>query len=372
MFRALTPITTLVLSLTLSLSILACQSDDEPFVERAIEQTCTEYGASPCSPRDVKDFCILNLGVSFGDESVAPGVEDVLEKGLHQSGASPVHIVIEGVAEPGSVRCHWRGLAMTLSQREAAVRSRLQLDDDEPLPPPRALETEVLSYLNSGVVTRNRTYTETRLMSIVRGGLSEEILKMTCYADCDVSRYALGSGPANVSVAYEVPHAKTMSYDLFRRSHETGVLGSRPLPTEPEYGQELAEQLAGSQSAIADILEGCPAVVFLAPLGAHEDAAIESWQAVEQWDLQRDDRGAVNAVRYGVDIDEPEHSPTLADLRARITDAAVSDAFADSRIDDVGGLTHYYREIGAFEDLTPDDGSDETFTPAKQPSVKAQ
>ena len=54
----------------------------------------------------------------FGDDSTASSVEEVLEKGLYQSGASPVHIVIEGAAETGSVRCHWRGMAMTLSQRE--------------------------------------------------------------------------------------------------------------------------------------------------------------------------------------------------------------------------------------------------------------
>ena len=369
---ALTPIKTLTLLLTLQLSILACQSDEEPLVERAIEQTCTEDKNSPCSPRDVGDFPFFNLGPLFGDDSTAPSVEEVLEKGLHQSGASPVHIVIEGAAETGSIRCHWRGMAMTLSQREETIRARLQMDDDEPLPPPEALEAEVLSYLNSGVFIRNKVYTQTRLMSIVRGGFSDEVLKMTCYADYDVSRYALGSGPGKVTVAYEIAHAKTMSYDLYKRSHASGVFGSSPLPTESEYEQQLDEQVSESQSAFEDLLEGRSVVVFLAPLGAYEDVAIASWQAVEQWDLQEAGGSAVNAVRYGVEIDDPEYSQTLANLRTRISDAASSDAFADSRITDVGGLTDYYREIGAYQDVTPDDESDGSFTPAPPPPVQSE
>ena len=70
------------------------------------------------------------------------------------------------------------------------------MDEDEPLPPPDGLEAEVLSYLNSGVVTHNKVSTQTSLLSIVRGGFSDEVLKMTCYADYDISRYALGSGQA--------------------------------------------------------------------------------------------------------------------------------------------------------------------------------
>ena len=33
------------------------------------------------------------------------------------------------------------------------------------------------------------------------------------------------------------------------------------------------------------------------------------------------------------------------------------------RIANVSGLRQYYREIGAYGDITPDDGSTETFTP---------
>ena len=46
------------------------------------------------------------------------------------------------------------------------------------------------------------------------------------------------------------------------------------------------------------LLGGREAVVFLAPLGAHNAIAVEAWQVVDQWDLQTVD-GTVNAVRYG-------------------------------------------------------------------------
>ena len=37
------------------------------------------------------------------------------------------------------------------------------------------------------------------------------------------------------------------------------------------------------------------------------------------------------------------------------------------RIANVSGLGQYYREIGAYGDITPDDGSTETFTPSQPP-----
>ena len=74
-------------------------------------------------------------------------------------------------------------------------------------------------------------------------------------------------------------------------------------------------------------------------------------------------------LRYGVHEGDPEHSQTLADLKSRITTAAAADDFADYRIANVSGLTQYYRDIGAYGDITPDDGSTETFTPSQPPSV---
>ena len=90
-----------------------------------------------------------------------------------------------------------------------------------------------------------------------------------------------------------------------------------------------------------------------------------------QWDLQTDDEGTVNAVRYGRFEGDPEHTQTLANLKSRVTTAAPSDSFANSRIGNVGGLTQYYRDIGAYGNITPDDGETTPFTPSQPPPVYA-
>ena len=333
-----------------------------------IEQTCLDDPDRPCSPRDVSDSTLFTLGGLYEAKVTASSVEEVLEKGLYLLEASPVHIAFEGTAQPGSVRCHWRGVARTLSQREDSIRFWLGIDDDEPLPSPPELEAEFMA----GIASRNKPFVRAQFLPIWRGGFSDEILSMTCYADYNVSRYTLGSGPGNVTVGYNIPFSQSRSYDLIKRSHEAGQFGFEPLPTESEYEQMLAGQLAVPQSILVDLLEGRSAVVFLAPMGAHGDVAIEAWQAVEQWDLQIDEEGTVNAVRYGAEIDDSEYSQTLTDLRARITTAASSDVFAESRIESIDGLTDYYRGIGAYDDLTPDDGSDDTFTPSHPPSVRTE
>ena len=105
-------------------------------------------------------------------------------------------------------------------------------------------------------------------------------------------------------------------------------------------------------------------MVFLAPMGAHNAIAIEAWQVVAQWDVETVD-GTTNIIRHGTYAGDPEHTQTLANLRTRITTAATSDAFANNRIANVSGLQAYYTTIGAYEDITPDDGQTTTFTPAQ-------
>ena len=77
----------------------------------------------------------------------------------------------------------------------------------------------------------------------------------------------------------------------------------------------------------------------------------------------------MNAVRYGAPQGDPEYTQTLANLKSRITAAATTDSLADDRIANVSGLTQYYRDIGAYGDITPDDGSTATFTPSQPPPV---
>ena len=128
---------------------------------------------------------------------------------------------------------------------------------------------------------------------------------------------------------------------------------------------------AEAEESLIGRIGGYESVVFLAPMGAHNAIAIEAWQVVAQWDLQTDDEGTVNAVRYGTFEGDPEHTQTLANLKSRVTTAATSDSFANSRIGNVSGLTQYYRDIGAYGDITPDDGETTPFTPSQPPPVYA-
>ena len=137
--------------------------------------------------------------------------------------------------------------------------------------------------------------------------------------------------------------------------------------SEGQYKGHLGKMLQDTEAALADIIGGRESVVFLAPMGAHNAIAVEAWQAVEQWDLQTKD-GTVYAVRYGVPEGDPEHSQTLANLKSRITTAATTDKFAGKRIANVSGLNTYYRDIGAYGDITPGDGKSDTFTPAQPPA----
>ena len=77
----------------------------------------------------------------------------------------------------------------------------------------------------------------------------------------------------------------------------------------------------------------------------------------------------VHAARYGVPEGDPEHTQTLAKLKSRITAATTGDASTGDRIANVTGLTPYYRDIGAYGDITPDDGSTATFTPSQPPAA---
>ena len=120
---------------------------------------------------------------------------------------------------------------------------------------------------------------------------------------------------------------------------------------------------------LSTLLHGSDNVIFLAPMGAHNTVAIEAWQAIAQWNVQIDDQQAQHAVRYGTEPSDPGHTQTLANLTERITAAAATDSHANSRIASISGLTQYYRDIGAYDDITPDDGSDQTFMPAMPPPV---
>ena len=342
--------------------------------KRAAE-TCASDNESgiPCAPRNVSGFDLFSgetgSSVTYVGADTAT-VEDVLESGLRLAGTSPAHIAIRATADSSSVRCDWRGIARTDTQRERAIRFWLRLAEDDEIPDASFLETMFTVTMD----TLNPQFLETaksNFLSIARGGLSEEYLYLACHADFTVSEYILGAGPASpatVTVAYDRMD-EARAYELYRREHYAGQFGDEPLRSRGDYEDSLLEIVAAAEVSLAEQIGGRDSVVFLAPMGAHNAIAVEVWQAVAQWDIQTDDEGTVNAVRYGTPGSDPEYTQTLANLKTRITTAAASDSHASTRIANVSGLTQHYRDIGAYGDITPDDGSTETFTPAQPPDV---
>ena len=159
---------------------------------------------------------------------------------------------------------------------------------------------------------------------------------LTCYADYNVHEYLLGAGPATLTVAYD-RLAKSRSYDLYRSAHDSGRYGAEEFLGQGAFAAGDAATVSAVESELHNVVGGRESVVFLAPMGAHNAIAVEAWQAVAQWDLQTDDDDVVNAVRYGADENNPEHTQTLANLNTRVTTAAAADDFADDRIANVSG-----------------------------------
>ena len=333
---------------------------------------CTGDSDDRCAPRDISRFDPFSAGTggaAYGDGR-ASTVEEVLEKGLHLMEASPAHIAVRGTAREDSVRCDWHGVARTAQQREEAIRFWLGKDDSEPLPSAAEVEAEFMAYINR-MAPRYQDSVAASFLPIARGGLSTEHLTLTCYADYDIHEYLLGNGTSTLSVAYD-DLGRAGSYDLYSRGHAAGEFGnptSTPLMSEAEHQDYVDQMVWDAESSLAEMVEGSEGVLFLAPMGAHNAIAVEVWQAVAQWDLQLDDDATVNAVRYGAPSHDPEYSQPLTELEERVETAAETDEFAGERIESAEDLTEHYEEIGAYDDITPDDGETTTFTPEPPPPV---
>ncbi len=343
---------------------------------------CSSDGESdkPCEARDVSQFSMFPTSLGYSTAGTST-VEDVLEKGLKLSGASPTHLAFRGTAQSDKIRCRWRGMARTLEQREDAIRYWLGMEGDEALPSPAEVERRFMESV-SRMDPRVQPRSEVNFKGLSRGGLTPDNMFMTCFVDYTVSEYLLGPAEvtlATLTVAYD-QLAEVSSYSIYKRLHEDGFYDDEPLTPPGKYHDNMTEALLALESGLVRIMGNRESILFLAPMGAHNAIAVEAWQGVAQWDLQRDEEGVVHAVRYGAPEGDPEYTQTLANLKSRITAATTpSDGASGSsttspqptRIPNASGLTQYYRDIGAYGDITPDDGSTETFTPSQPPPVYA-
>ena len=230
-------------------------------------------------------------GGEASGSSDATTVEELLADGLHLIGASPAHMAIRGTPAADSVRCAWRGTARTTAQRDDAIRTWLQLSPTDAIPDVAYLEAFFAVVLDEF----NPSYRETakaNFLAIARGGESMDYLFLTCFADYAVTAFLLGTGtpPTTVTVAYD-RRAEAAAYDLYVREHDTGTYGTEALQTRGEYETSLQAQVVAAEKALSDEIGGREAVVFLAPMGAHNAIGFEAWQAVAA-----DDRAMFQAV----------------------------------------------------------------------------
>lgn len=324
-------------------------------------------GDASCSPRDVSSFSLLQprfRGALFEYET--PGTETVLERGLHGLGASPAHIVVRGTPVEGSVRCVWQDTAMTNQQREGAVRALLGISSNQHLPTDAELRSEIDAMVGQ-INVQYRDAFRTDFDYLLTGGIRSDGQIMACFVNFSINEYILGSGTNTLTVAYD-GLAKTRSYELYKKAHTAGRYGDASLQSATDYAASQRAMISLGKKEIKGSVDGRESIIFLAPMGSHRNIGVESWQSIAQWDLQTVN-GTVNAVRYGASSTESEYSQTLADLKTRVKTAAASDAFAGKRIANVNGLNQYYRDIGAYADITPGDGVDNPFTPSRPPST---
>ena len=165
-----------------------------------------------------------------------------------------MHLAVRGTTSGDSIRCDWRGIARTPEQRESAIRFWSALDEDDVIPEVAFLE--VLFDATFGAVDTVFPETaESNFLAIARGGLSTEYLFLTCYADYTASEYLLGAGPTNLTVAYD-RMGEAHSYELYRREHDAGQFGERPLQAQGEYESSLLEIVAEAEKSLIDRIGG--------------------------------------------------------------------------------------------------------------------
>ncbi len=328
--------------------------------------TATTVTNSPGAPEPVGGPARVAAAMSQGP---AATVEELLAKGLHLAEASPTHLAIRGTPAAGSVRCAWRGVARTVNQRADAIRFWLRLGAGGAIPDQVFLERLFAVVLDT-VDPAYRETAKANFRAIARGGESMEYLFLTCFADYAVTGFLLGSGttPTTVTVAYD-RRGEAAAYELYVREHESGTYGSDPLQTRGAYEAGLQAQVVAAEKTLSDEIGGREAVVFLAPMVAHNAIGFEAWQAVASWAVVTDDAGVAQAVRDDTPAGDPEHTQTLANLTSRITTGAAADGQSANRATTVGGLPQEYRDLGAYGDITPGDGQATTFTPAQPPAA---
>ena len=342
------------------ISAIAQKTRSEP------QEPCTQ---TPCLARDVSGFDVERLNdqsqplMSITEE---PTLEEYLELGPRLAGHAPVSLAIRGTPVADSIRCSWRGTARTQTQRDNAVRAWLGKQPTDAVPDTGYLEV-LFDTVFQVAAPDHQALIRSNFQAIAQGE-SQEYLFLTCHIDYTAHEYILGAGPATITLAYD-QMGESSSHELYLREFYNGEFPGEAIQSEGEHQDLMAQALTQGEENLGEITGSSETVLFLSPMGADHRIGIETWLAVLQWDLQEDDDGVIHAVRYGAPAGDPEYSETLAGLKTRITATAVDDGQSANRVANATGLQAYYRTIGAYADITPDDGSTDTFTPAQPAKI---
>ena len=251
--------------------------------------------------------------------SQSPGtitIEDILENGLANVGASPVHLALRATPITDSTRCQWRGIARTMDQRADTIRMWFNLQPEDEILHPEYL-TIIFDATMDTLQPDMSEILKSNFKSIATGGLSEEFLFLTCFTDHTVDEYILGSGPTTITVAYDNMD-ETPSYDLYVKAHGAGNYGAAPILSQTQHEAQMLSKLTTAEASLRSANGVQETILFLAPMAAHQAIAIEAWQSVAQWPLNEKEDSTLFITRQELPASEPDHEIPLADLKSEL------------------------------------------------------
>ncbi len=194
---------------------------------------------------------------------------------------------------------------------------------------------------------------------------------LMCYADVRVNAYILGSGPPTLTVK--------VTHDFYPETWEEEEIQEMIHLWE----QELNEGGWGVEHHYeTEAIPGREAIMFIGPAVG---IAVEVWEVFGTWNIERRDDGTVIAVHplrdyYSLEQHRDALEIELPSFRQQVIEAQAARVEANEGrilpepghpmlLTDVHYLRQFFTEVGAYGDITPDNGTDETFMPVMPPPV---
>lgn len=215
-------------------------------------------------------------------------------------------------------------------------------------------------------VFRPRPYLDQDTYRFIR-----ESLILQCYVDVRVNAYLLGSGPPSLTL--KVAHDFYPSTWSEEKIEELKQLFEDALTEGADWfgGYDEIRPFAGRET-----------ILFIGPIVG---ISVEAWEVFETWNIERRDNGTVVAVhpykwyysleqhRDALEIELPSFRQQVIEAQAARVEANEGRVLPEPGhpmlITDVYHLRRFFIEVGAYGDITSDDGSGDAFMPAMPPPV---